>query len=407
MSTQTAVPDKLGSTPLEIAVVSPNERHRNQAIGALNQFPNSRIREFISYPPDTEAAAQLLRQEFDVVIVDLDSSPEYAVGLVRNICVGGATNVIVYSSRPNPELLLRCMRAGAREFLPMPISSSEMADALARVSSRRLEMPTPISKVAKPAPPPVALGKLLVFMSAKGGAGVTTLACSLGVSLAHEFGQRTLLIDLNFPLGDAALSLGLRGQYSTVDAMESAHRLDGSLLVSLLTQHESGLLVLPAPSEMTSARLGSDAVFKLLRVARQEFEYVIVDAGSRPDVENTFALDDSMTVYLVTQIGIPELRNSNRLIRQMQTEGGPRLEIVVNRSGTESEGIEEAQVAQALTRQVDWRIPNDYAAVRRMQNLATPLTQDDTQIARAIRQMGESLTGQTVNLKKKKVLRFF
>jgi pilus assembly protein CpaE len=408
MSISDQFSDTLGSSPLSVAIVSPSEHHRNAAINGLDRYPDVRIREYITYPPGTEAVASLLKQQFSVVIIDLDSDPEYALELVHNICIDGSTNVIVISEKPRPELLLRCMRSGAREFLPIPISSSAMAEALARVSSRKLEMPVaPVAVAKHTAPVAIQQGKMLVFMSAKGGAGVTTLACSLGVSLAQEFGQNTLLIDLNFPLGDAALNLGLKCQYSTVSALQSYHRLDGSFLRTLLVRHESGLHVLAAPSELSSNRYSSDAIFKLLRVARKEFDYVIVDLGSRPDVQDTFTFDPSVTVYLVTQIGIPELRNSNRLIKQLQVDNGPKLEIVVNRFDTESEGIEEEQISKALTQPVQWRIPNDYASVRRMQNLATQLIAEDSEIARAILKMGESISGQAALPKKKKSLRFF
>jgi pilus assembly protein CpaE len=245
-------------------------------------------------------------------------------------------------------------------------------------------------------------------MSAKGGAGVTTLACGLAVSLAQEFSRRTLLIDMTLPLGDAALNLGIKTDYSTINALRNSHRLDGGLLSSMVVHHESGLYVLPAPSDMTTTRFDSDAVFKLLRVARQEFDFVVVDAGSRFEVQDAYMVDQSATIYLVTQIGIPELRNSNRLMKQLMVEGGPKVEIVVNRYDSDSTDIDASQIQQALTQPIQWKIPNDYAAVRRMQNMGTPLNREDSDIARAIRRMGESICGVTpAPSKKKKLLGLF
>ena len=63
----------------------------------------------------------------------------------------------------------------------------------------------------------------------------------------------------------------------------------------------------------------------------QDYEYVVVDAGSKLDLQRACRLDESVTFYLVTQLGIPELRNANRLIKQIPAEGGPNLEVVVNR----------------------------------------------------------------------------
>lgn len=402
MSTSNQIPESLTSTPLSIAVISPDASHRNQAIAALARFTNGRIREFITYPPGAGAIAQALKQDFDVVIIDLDNDPEYALELVENVCADGSTNVIVYSAKSDPTLLLRCMRAGAREYLPMPIDIDAMSQALMRVSARRMEAPT--QKSVKRDLMQDSKGKLLLFMSAKGGAGVTTLACNLAVSLAQDFSRRTLLIDLTLPLGDAALNLGVTSEYSAVNALQNFHRLDAALLNSLVVRHESGLHVLPAPSEMTNSRFENDAVFKLLRIARQEFEYVIVDAGSRFDAHDAFMIDDSAKVFMVTQIGIPELRNSNRLIKQLVIEGGPGVEIIVNRYDSASSDIEEAQIKKALTLPIKWKIPNDYAAIRRMQNLGTPLNHEDSPIGSTIRQMAESICGMAPVAKKKKKL---
>ena len=83
--------------------------------------------------------------------------------------------------------------------------------------------------------------------------------------------------------------------------------------------------------------------------------------------------------------------------------GGPRLEIVLNRYDARSLEIDEEHITRALTRPPDWRIPNNYAAVRRMQNTATPLTEGSSPISRAIREMTQSICGQpTVQEKKKK-----
>jgi pilus assembly protein CpaE len=399
-------PETLGAEPLSIAVISPDDGRRNAAISALDKFPNGRIREFISYPPDVESVTRMLKQSFDVVIIDLDSDPEYTLDLVENICADGATNVIVYSEQVDPGLMVRCLRAGAREYLHTPITPAAMTEALARVWSRRLE--TPVAVVAdEEAPHQEFDGKLYVFMSAKGGSGVTTLATNFAVSLAEQSGERTLLIDLDLPLGDAALNLGIKSPYSSVSAFENASRLDPHFLSSLLVQHSSGLFVLAAPSEMNHFQPDDEAIGTLLKVALQDFQHVVIDAGSKIDLQRACHLNESVTVYLVTQLGIPELRNANRLIRNLPIDGGPRLEVVVNRFDSGSQGVEEAHVAQALTRPIRWKIPNDYAAVRQMQNSATPLTKGDSEIARAIRQMTQSICGAPVEPEKKKGFSFF
>ncbi|MGD0682012.1 MAG: AAA family ATPase [Terracidiphilus sp.] len=382
---------------MSIAVISPDEQRRNDATSALGECRNGPIREFISYPPNLLDVSRMLGNNFDLILVDLDSDPEYALDLVESISTRGLATAIVYSAQADPDLLVRCMRAGAREYLMLPFDKGEMAEALVRASALRSAV-RPAKKTN---------GRLLVFLSAKGGSGATTLACNYAVSLAHESHQKTLLIDLNLPLGDAAINLGIKAQYSIVSAFQNTSRLDAHFLSGLLVQHSSGLFVLAAPSELAPTYVSADVIDKLLEVACQDFDYVVVDAGSRLDLQRKHLFDESAIIYLVTQAGIPELRNSHRLIAQLSAEGSPKLEIIINRFDPYNTEIDEAHITKALTRPVSWKIPNNYAAVRRMQNTATPLTDENSQISRAIQRMSRSVCGKPDIPEKKKKFSFF
>jgi pilus assembly protein CpaE len=398
MSTAIQIPDPLMSAGnLSIAVISPDEKRRNAAIIALGECQNGPIREFISYPPDLSDVSRTLGNNFDVILVDLESDPEQALDLVESICTRDLATVFVYSTQADPDLLVRCMRAGARGYLMLPFDKGELTDALVRASALR--------SVVRPSKK--TNGRLLVFLSAKGGSGATTLACNYAVSLAQESQQKTLLIDLNLPLGDAAINLGIKAQYSIVSAFQNTSRLDSHFLATLLVQHSSGLFVLAAPSELAPTYVSAEAIDKLLQVACQDFDYVVVDAGSRLDLQRKHLFDESATIYLVTQVGIPELRNSHRLIAQLSSEGSPKLEIILNRFDPRNMEIDEKQITKALTRPAKWKIPNNYAAVRRMQNTATPFIDEDSPISLAIRQMTRSVCGKPPIPEKTKKFSFF
>jgi len=393
MSDAVHISDALKASILSVAVISPDDKLRKAVTSALSDCNKGPIQEFIAYPSALHEVPRVLGTSFDVVLVDLDSDPEYALNLIETISNNNLAIAIAFSAQADPRLLLRCMRAGAREFLTLPLERGDVANALHRVSVLR-----PSTHAVKMA----ADGKLLVFLGAKGGCGVTTLACSIAISLAKEHKQRTLLIDLNLPLGDVAINLGVRPEQTIVNAFQNSGRLDSHLLATMLTRHDSGLSILAAPSELGLTYVSVDAIDKLLKVAREEFDYVVVDAGSVLDLQRKHLFDSSTTIYLVTQAGIPELRNSHRLISQLSATGGPRLEILLNRYDARSQEIDEEHITKALTRPPDWKIPNDYAAVRHMQNTATPLTEGNSPISRAIRKMTQSICGQSADVQEKK-----
>jgi pilus assembly protein CpaE len=391
MSTPTQNPDALGANVLTIALIGPDQQRRGAIAIALTGLQAGVTREFSTYP-ELDEVPRMMEDGYDVVIVELDSNPEYALDLIETICGAGSPTVMVYSSQADSEMLVRCMRAGAREFLTQPLAPGTIAEALVRASVRR-----PTSRPQKK-----TAGRLFVFLGSKGGSGVTTLACNFAVSLATESGQNTLLIDLHLPLGDAALDLGITAQYSTVNALQNASRLDSNFLSRLLTKHSSGLSVLAAPGKFTPIQSNPEEVDKLLAVARQDFDYVVVDAGTRLDLADTTLFDQAAVIYLVTQVSIPELRNSNRLVSEFFTKTASKLEIVLNRFTPRSLGVDEEHITKALTRPATWRVPNDYATARRTQNTATALSLEDSPISRVIRQMARTASGLPPNPEKKK-----
>ena len=99
--------------------------------------------------------------------------------------------------------------------------------------------------------------------------------------------------------------------------------------------------MLAAPGRYVQYQATDAAIDKLLTVARQEFDNVVIDLGSKVDLTGTVLFKEASAIYLVTQAGIPELRNSNRLISQFFSAGGPKLEIVINRHETSALGVSE------------------------------------------------------------------
>ena len=132
------------------------------------------------------------------------------------------------------------------------------------------------------------------------------------------------------------------------------------------------------------------------------FEYVVVDAGSRIDLKGTAVFDSSAIVYLVTQVGISELRNANRMITQLFAPRINSVQVVINRYTPRTLGFDEEHITKALTMPAQWRIPDDYAAARRTQNSAIPLALEDSPISRAIRQMARTAAGLSEVVEKKK-----
>jgi pilus assembly protein CpaE len=379
-------------------VVGPDDRRRdviaNAAIGPWCSQP-----QHISYYPENGRLAELSSANHDVVIVDLDSDPQYALAVVEQVSALSSSTVMVYSVSADSDQMIRAMRSGAREFLSLPVSQAAMGEALARASARR----SSVRSAAK------SDGRLCMFWGAKGGSGVTMVASNFAIAAARESGQKVLLIDLDLPLGDAVLNLGLAPQYSTVDALQNYLRLDANFLSKLLIKHEpSGMWALGAPGRLVPVPFSTEAVDKLISVARQEFDVVVVDSGSRFDLTGTELFDPTACVYLVTQVSIPELRNTNRLAADFFGPKSPKFEVVLNRWESSAMGLDEDHITKVITRRPQWKIPNDYASVREMQASATPIAMSDSAISAVIQQMARAACGLPEKpAKRKKLMNLF
>ncbi len=378
---------------LSVALIGPNDERR-QAVAKALAGPQANISLELTLYPELDDLGQILGADYDVVLIDLDSDPERALDVVEHICGrDGSITVMAYSAHADPELLVRCMRAGAREFLSHPVTRSSVAEALVRASVRRDE----VRRHKK------AIGKLLVFVGAKGGSGVTTAAINFSVALAKESASKVALVDLDLHLGDAALTLGVTSKFSAMDALENTNRLDSDFLDGLLAKHSSGVAVLAAPDIIPTLQPSKGAIEKVLRVLRGGFAYVVVDAGSHSTEMYGPLFEMASTVYLVTQVSVADLRNANRFVTRYFSSGETgELEVVLNRFVARNIEIDEASITKAITRPAKWKIPNDFPAVRRAQNAGIPISLQDNQIARAFKAMARTAAGQTDSRGKKK-----
>jgi pilus assembly protein CpaE len=398
MSSSVHDAESLSMSALSVVLIGPQEERRRAVAKTLAGPQASIAREFKSYP-QVDDLTEIIEADHDVIVIDLDPNPELALDVVENVCsADSSVTVIVYSAHNNPELLVRCMRAGAREFLTEPVLPAAVAEALVRASVRREE----VRRQKK------TTGKLFVFTGAKGGSGVTTVASNFAVALARQSGGKTALLDFDLQLGDAALMLGLTTKFTALDALENTNRLDADFLSVLLAKHSSGLAVLAAPDTIPSLQPSKNGVEKLLRVARDSFAYVVLDAGSHSVDMYEALFEMATTVYLVTQVSVADLRNANRFVsRYFSGADGRKLEIVLNRFVARSSEIDEASITKALTRPAKWKVPNDFVAAQRAQNTGIPLALEKTQIARVLGAMATAASGQSVSPAKRKKFGLF
>lgn len=137
---------------LSIVLIGPDELRRKDVAGVLAEYPGIQVREFSSYPTDVRTVSRLLARQFDIVAVDLDSDSKAALDLVESFRGETTVTVIVYTEEADPESMSRCMRAGAREHLVLPVRESALDKVLARARIGLSSEAQPATKPAQLAP---------------------------------------------------------------------------------------------------------------------------------------------------------------------------------------------------------------------------------------------------------------
>lgn len=327
----------------------------------------------------------------EVGFVALDSNPDKALDLVGSLSKSAPDcAILVTSSSTDGNLILRAMRAGAKEFLTQPIKPEDLAAALQRVSRQRFGSTGGSARGCT----------VIALTGATGGVGTTSLAVNLGCALAADQANSVVLLDLDLCLGDADVFLDTIPEYTLSDVAQNINRLDLTLLKRSLTKHDTGLYLLPRPVQLEDARgITADQLSRVLGLLRASFTHVIIDTSKGFNELDMHALRESDTVLLVTQLDLPCLRNVVRLMASFKDTGkfDDRVKIVVNRVGYDTGQISLRKAQETIGRDIYWQVPNDYRVMIEVRNNGVPLVQQAPRaaITQSLNQLAAALCGKT------------
>ena len=275
--------------------------------------------------------------------------------------------VFVTSQTHDTDMLLKAMRAGAKEFLSQPLKELEVKTALTAFK-KRIQQST--SKE------PVRRGQIIHLIGAKGGVGTTTVAVNLAMILARIKNSGSVaLVDLNTVFGEIPLFLSVKPTYHWGQIAKNVDRLDSTFLLNAMTKHTSGVHILPPPSYLNGhPPLTVDIMERLLSAMKNTFDFVIVDGGQSLDGPALKAVEMSDKILLITLLSLPCLHNTKNLLKSLAglTVQKDRLRLVINRYLKKSDlSIKEAE--ESVQNEIFWNIPNDYKTTMSAINQGMPL----------------------------------
>ena len=324
-----------------------------------------------------------------LVIIDAtETEPSEAALLERLSRQYPEAHLMLLTDQQQPELLIHAMRAGVRDVLALPLVHRAFHESMDRISAA-----AGVSGLRD--------GKILAFIACKGGSGATFISTNFGYALATLAAKKVLLIDLHSQFGDAALYVSDQKPTMTLsDVCAQIARVDGPFLESCVVHVTPGFGVLAAADDASHTREAKpEHIDTILRVARQHYDYVLLDVGRQIDAVSLRALDVTDTIYPVLQLALPDIRDARRLLDIFRSLGYvlDHIRLIVNRY--EKGGKLRLQdLHAALGCEVVHTFPNDYVAVTDSVNQGVPVLQlsRSSAAARSLADMVELVTTRRV-----------
>ncbi len=288
--------------------------------------------------PEGEVERVVRERRPELVLLPFGEEPVRASGLAQRIaqlCPG--VTLLALAQVPDPAAIREAMRGGFRDYLVLPEDLPSLRRAVREVAASV----APVALGAK-------RGRITAVMGSKGGTGTTLLTVNLGAELASL--GTSLVLDMDFVLGDTAVFLDLSPELSMADVLRNVARLDSELLGSTLIEHSSGMRVLPQPTvPLDDVGYDTEAVMRTLDLSAEQADEVLVDCGAGVNDATMVAVSSADRVLLVVTPDVPSVRSAWIRLQLLDRLDVPfeRIHLVVNRWGSHA-GLSRREIEEHL-----------------------------------------------------------
>jgi pilus assembly protein CpaE len=325
------------------------------------------------------------------LVVDVSGldTPLSELEKLSNVC-DPSISVFVLGDRNDVGLYRSLLQLGIRDYLVKPLT----VDLLLRtLGDGQTGHTAPVQHTRT--------GKVISFVGARGGVGVSSVCTHLAYELAENRQRRVAVVDLDLHGGAVNVLLGLQGNQGLIDVLENVQRLDPQSMDRTLIRHGRRLYVLSCELAYGDRFVPQPgALAQLIDVLKHYFHYVLLDVprpGTTWPQLSEEAFDNSYQVYLLADATVHSARRAAQLSRHVTArQSEPVLSLLLNHPQPEgSARVEVQDFVSAIQRSVLMELPFDAQALTRAQNLGEALNPRSV-FGMAIRQLANDLSGAEV-----------
>ncbi len=259
----------------------------------------------------------------NLILIETSANPEdIPGGLERLAEVCDANTRLIVLGHVNDVLLYReLIRSGVSEYIVLPASAHTIVSAITELFAAEGAAP---------------IGRTIGFISAKGGAGGSTVAHNVAWAISQHLRQDTLILDMDFAFGTAGLNFNQDPPHGIADAIGNAGKMDQTMLDRLMSKAANHVNLLTAPAMLDRTFDFEEREFEqIVELSQKSTPVVILDMPHvwSSWVRYTIATIDE--IIIVAEPDLANLRNAKNLsdtIKALRpTESEPLL--VINKVG--------------------------------------------------------------------------
>ena len=321
----------------------------------------------------------------ELIALALDSEDEENLPMMSEIISQAKSRhikVILIAEDMSLASLHSLLRQGADEFVPYPLPEGELAATIERLRAGPEPTAEHIEAGPKLKPGADKDGAVIVVHGLAGGTGATSMAVNLAWELATSDKKnppKVCLLDFDLQFGAVATYLDLPRREVVYDMLIETDEMDEESFGQALLTYEDTLQVLTAPADMLPLDLiTSEDVTRILDMARNQFDYVVVDMPSTLVQWTETVLSNAHVYFAMLELDMRCAQNALRFKRALQSEELPveKLRYVMNRAPKFTDLNAKARVkrmAESLGISIDVQLPDGGKQVTQANDHGLPL----------------------------------
>lgn len=235
-----------------------------------------------------------------IIIESTLPADDIPAALARLAEVCDATTRLILLGHVNDVVLYRdLIRSGVSEYIVLPSSPQTIVSAITDLFAAEGAAP---------------IGRSIGFVSAKGGAGGSTVAHNVSWSVSQSLRQDVLLLDMDLAFGTAGLNFNQDPPHGLADAVLANQKIDGVLLDRLMSKAASHINLLTAPVTLDRTYDFEEREFEqIIELGQKTIPLVMLDIPHAWNawVRHTLATIDE--IVIVAEPDLANLRNAKNL----------------------------------------------------------------------------------------------